>query len=73
MALSKTTTKAIWLGKLLEDLGFVQENPTNFFGNNQSSFALVANPKFHDRNKHTNIQYYHFLRKQVQNHLIKLQ
>jgi hypothetical protein len=36
----------------LEDLGFVQKNPTTPFGNNQSSFALASNPKLHDRSKH---------------------
>jgi hypothetical protein len=41
MALSKTTTKAIWLGKLLEDLGFVQKNPTNFFWK-QSKFLCFG-------------------------------
>jgi hypothetical protein len=63
MALSKVATKAIWLRKLLEHLGFVYKNLTTLFGDNQSSFALAANPKFHDRSKHKDIQYYHFIRK----------
>ncbi len=50
--LSKVVSKAIWFMRLLEDLDFVQKNPTTLFGENQSYFALASNPKFHDRSKH---------------------
>jgi hypothetical protein len=52
VALSKIVSKAIWLRRQLEDLGFVQKNLTAFFGDNQNYFALASNPKFHDRSKH---------------------
>jgi len=42
MTLSKVVSKAIWLRRLLEDLDFVQKNPTTLFGDNQSYFSLAT-------------------------------
>ncbi len=52
IALSKVVSKVIWLRRQLEDLGFVQKNPTTPFGDNQNYFVLASNPRFHDRSKH---------------------
>lgn len=37
MALSKACIEAMWLQKLLKDLGFFQENPTIIYLDNQST------------------------------------
>jgi hypothetical protein len=64
MALSKATTEAIWIRKLLSKIGFPQTTPTKIYSNNQSAIALTANPKFHSRSKHIDTQY-HFIRDQI--------
>jgi hypothetical protein len=70
MALVKSTTKVIWLGKLLVKLGFEQKDPTTIYSCSQSAIALSENPKYHSQSTHVNIQY-HFtwekiLEKQIQ-------
>jgi hypothetical protein len=46
MALLKACAKAIWLCKLLQDLGFFQLEPTTIYIDNQSAIALSLNSKF---------------------------
>ena len=72
MALSKATTEAIWLRKLLSELGFPQTNPTTIYSDSQSAIALTANPKYHSRSKHIDTQY-HFTREKVLSQEIILQ
>lgn len=64
MALAKATAEAVWLRKLLFELGFPQLSPTTLYCNSQSAIALSANPKFHSRSKHVDTQY-HFTREKL--------
>lgn len=61
MALAKATAEAVWLRKLLFELGFPQLSPTIIHSDSQSAIALSQNPKFHSRSKHVDTQY-HFTR-----------
>ncbi len=65
MALVKSTTEAIWLGKLLANLGFEQNGPTTIYSCFQSAIAFSENPKHHSQSTHFNIQY-HFTQKKIQ-------
>ena len=71
MALAKATAEAVWLRKLLCELGFQQSNPTTIYCDSQSTIALSANPKYHSRSKHVDTQY-HFTREKVLTHEIQL-
>jgi hypothetical protein len=62
MALAKATTEAIWIQKLLSELGFPQTDPTIIYCDNQSAIALSENPKYHSCSKHVNT-HYHFTKK----------
>lgn len=64
MALAKATVEAIWLRKLLQELGFPQPHPTPIYFHSQSAIALTDNPKYHSRSKHIDTQY-HFTREHV--------
>jgi len=64
MAASHAARHAIWLQRLLSDIGFPISRPTTLFIDNQSTLALTQDVKFHQRTKHIDIQY-HFLRDQV--------
>ncbi len=55
-----TAKEAVWLRRLLSELGQDMTEPTILHIDNQSSIALAHNPKFHDRTKHVDIQH-HFL------------
>lgn len=57
MALTKCTSKAIWLCRLLNDLKFPITFPTTIFCDNQSTIAMLDTNKFHNRTNHIDIQY----------------
>jgi hypothetical protein len=71
MALSRAAQEAIWLRKLLEELGFEQRDPTDLLGDNQGSIALAKNPGDHPRTKHIALRY-HFIRFAIANGNIDL-
>lgn len=60
IAASNAIKEGIWLSRLLNELGFVDENAT-LYSDNQSAIHLSKNSIFHDRTKHINIKY-HFIR-----------
>ncbi|MCO5605159.1 hypothetical protein L7F22_059339 [Adiantum nelumboides] len=56
--------EALWLRRLLGDMGAVQEQPTMLLCDNQSCMAIARNPVFHVRTKHIEVQY-HFVRELI--------
>ncbi|MCO5568844.1 hypothetical protein L7F22_022545 [Adiantum nelumboides] len=56
--------EALWLRRLLGDMGAVQEQPTMLLCDNQSCMAIARNPMFHVRTKHIEVQY-HFVRELI--------
>jgi Reverse transcriptase (RNA-dependent DNA polymerase) len=71
MATSQCTKEAIWLRKLLEDVGFVQEGATTIMCDNQGCIALAKNPTHHSRTKHIDVQH-HFIREKLESGEINL-
>lgn len=53
--------QAIWLRKLLLDLGYEQKKPTEIKCDNLSAVAISKNPVFHRQTKHIKIKF-HFIR-----------
>jgi len=72
IALAAAAREAVWLPKLLEELGFPQENPTVICVDNQSTLKLAKNPELHKRTKHIDIKY-HYTRNLIQDGQISLQ
>lgn len=72
MALSQAAKEAVWLRRLLHQLGFTQHEPTILLADNQGSMALASNPVHHDRSKHIDIQH-HYIREVVSSQEIQLQ
>ncbi|MCO5578197.1 hypothetical protein L7F22_032035 [Adiantum nelumboides] len=56
--------EALWLSRLLGDMGAIQEQPTMLLCDNQSCMAIARNPVFHARTKHIEVQY-HFVRELI--------
>jgi hypothetical protein len=48
----------VWLRKMMEDLNFVQLEPTELFCDNMSAIAISKNSVFHDRTKHMKIKFH---------------
>jgi hypothetical protein len=66
IAACMATKEAVWLRRLLDNIGYPQTSPTPLFGDNQSAIRLVKNPRYHKRTKHIDIQYY-FIREKFEN------
>ena len=71
MAACVATKDAIWLRRLLKDLGASDISPTTLYCDNISAVRLASNPEFHKRTKHIEIQW-HFVREAQANGLIAL-
>ena len=70
-ALCSATCEAIWLRRILEDVGETQQAPTIIRGDNQDTIKLTNNPIYHARTKHIDTQH-HFVREKLQSKEIDL-
>ena len=59
-----TTCEVLWVKQLIKDLGITDCAPTPLFCDNRATLAIAANPVYHDRVKHIDIDC-HFIRDQV--------
>ena len=58
--------EAVWLKRILMDLGVPIKDMTPLFCDNMSNIYLAQNPVFHARTKHIEVNY-HFIRERVMN------
>ena len=70
-AMSQACSEIFWLHGLLSELGFRQETPTPLYGDNTSVIHLSANPIFHERTKHIEVDC-HFIRDAFEDKIISL-
>ncbi|KAG8503082.1 hypothetical protein CXB51_000899 [Gossypium anomalum] len=70
-ALASTSCEIQWLRSLLRDLHLPIFGPTALFCDNNSTLQLAANPIFHERTKHIEIDC-HLVHEKVQSVVIKL-
>nr|KYP42748.1 Retrovirus-related Pol polyprotein from transposon TNT 1-94 [Cajanus cajan] len=71
MAATQACKEAIWIQRLLEELGHKQEKIT-VYCDSQSALHIARNPAFHSRTKHIGIQY-HFVREVVEEGKVDMQ
>ena len=71
VALSAATQEAIWLRRLLADVGEPLEDPIVINEDNQGAIAMAKDPVGHARTRHIDMCY-HFVREGVQNGAIIL-
>ena len=55
IAATMTTSKAIWLKRILEDMGESQMETTTIYCDSKSAISIAKNPVFHSRTKHIGI------------------
>ena len=63
------TAEVAWLENLLFELGVPCSKPPVLLCDNQSALNMCANPVFHNRSKHIEINY-HFVREKVEQGLL---
>lgn len=68
---SLATSQAIWLRRILEDVGEKQGEATPILCDNKSAIAMTKNPVYHSRTKHIAIKH-HFIREAVEDEEIQL-
>jgi hypothetical protein len=68
--MASAACELIWLKGLLLDLGFSSSIPMTLFCDNQAAMHIAANPVFHERTKHIEVDC-HFIHQQVQSQVIK--
>ncbi|XP_027934022.1 uncharacterized protein LOC114189605 [Vigna unguiculata] len=71
VAAAEATSQAIWLRRILKDMGEKQRGPTTIYCDNKSTIAMTKNPVHHSRTKHIAIKY-HFIREAETNMKIRL-
>ena len=54
-AMSAACSEIIWLRGLLSELGFSQSQPTPLHADNTSAIQIAANPVYHERTKHIEV------------------
>ncbi|KAJ3701279.1 hypothetical protein LUZ61_004984 [Rhynchospora tenuis] len=71
VAASSCVCHAIWLRKLLKDMNFARDQPTEIRVDNKSAIELAKNPVHHERSKHIDIRF-HFIREHVKDGDVEL-
>jgi hypothetical protein len=72
IALSCASQEAVWIRRLLHDLGQKIDRPTVIKEDNQGAIAMAQNPAGHSRTKHIDIRH-HFVREAIQDGIISLE
>ncbi len=70
-ALCAASQEAVWLRRLMGELGFDPAASTDIYGDNQGALAIARNPVGHKRVKHFDIKL-HFVREQLERKVINL-
>ena len=71
MAATQGCKEAVWIKRLLEELGHKQEN-ISLFCDSQSALHIARNPAFHSRTKHIGVQY-HYVREVIEEGSVDMQ
>ena len=69
--MSLACSKIIWLRGLLAELDFPQTEATPLYADNTSAIQIAANPVFHERTKHIEVDC-HSIREALDNRIVSL-
>lgn len=69
-SLATLTAEVVWVSNLFKELGFHVSKPTTIHCDSKVVIQIAANPVFHERTKHIEIDC-HFIRERIQEGLIK--
>ncbi|XP_059290086.1 uncharacterized mitochondrial protein AtMg00810-like [Lycium ferocissimum] len=69
-SMASAVAEIIWLVGLLKEMNFSVKLPVDLFCDNKAALQIAANPIFHERTKHIEIDC-HFVREKIQKGIIK--
>ena len=64
-AMANVTCELIWLTTLLRDFSIQSKEPITLFCDNEATLHIAANPVFHERTKHIEIDH-HLIQEKIQ-------
>ena len=67
VAASNATQEAVWIQRLLSQIGQLPPGPVRILCDNQSAISLVHNPAHHQRTKHIDVKFHFIREKQASN------
>ncbi|KAI3681100.1 hypothetical protein L6452_35883 [Arctium lappa] len=70
-AMVVATCEVVWIRQLLKDFGVYHNHSTSLFCDNKSARQIAANPSYHERMKHIDIDY-HYVREKVNDRTIPM-
>ncbi|XP_042489023.1 uncharacterized protein LOC122069123 [Macadamia integrifolia] len=70
-SIATASCELTWLKNLFADLGISHSDPVHLYCDNKASIHIVANPVFHERTKHIEIDC-HLIREKIQRGLIRI-
>lgn len=68
--MASVTSEIVWLITLLGTFGHTHKGPASLYCDSKATLYIAANPMFHERTKHLEIDY-HFIREKIQDGVIK--
>jgi hypothetical protein len=71
VAASNATQEAIWIQRLLSQIGQLPHSLVRILCDNQSAIGLVHNPAHHQRTKHIDVKF-HFIREKQSSNFIEI-
>lgn len=71
VAAATAAKEALWLKRLLHEIGAARDIPITLHCDNQSCISLAQNPRHHEKTKHVDFKF-HFLRDLIEDGRIKL-
>ena len=72
VAISRAAQTVCWLRRLLDQLGFRQEQPTLLFEDNTSCISIAESEGLNQRTKHIDVRH-HYIRDMVQENIIQIE
>lgn len=69
-SMANTTCELVWLLSLLKELGVDHSGPELLYCDNQAALHITANPVYHERTKHIELDC-HFVREKLQAGMLK--
>jgi hypothetical protein len=71
VSVALATSQAIWLGRILEDIGEKQEEAVHLHCESKSVISMAKNPVYHSRTRHIAIKH-HFIREAIEEGEVEL-